>query len=134
MLANTLLGLPALSSNIYRGRTRLWVEGLEVKAYIGMDYISRLTERVLREFQLYVAEVYGMKVNVDIVELPVVSDESEGVIPLVIVEGRIVSSGEPPSLSELVDEIFKSIEMKLAKTLMGFPVLEESLVESTLSP
>jgi hypothetical protein len=101
-------------------------EGLKIKAYVGVDHAGTLTKRVLREFQLYVAEVYGIKVDVDVIELPLVEEEGEGVIPLVIVNDRIVSKGEPPSLSRLVDEVFQSIEMELTRTLMGFPVLGES--------
>ena len=106
-------------------------EGLKVKAYVGVDHAGTLTKRVLREFQLYVAEVYGIKVDVDVIELPLVEEEGEGVIPLVIVNDRIVSKGEPPSLSRLLDEVFQSIEMGLTKTLMGFPVLGESVAELT---
>jgi hypothetical protein len=101
---------------------------LEVKAYIGIDVMSRLTERVLREFQLYVAEVYGIKVDISIVELPLADGEGGGEIPLTMIDGRVVAAGEPPSITRLIDEMFQCIELEHIKTIMGFPVLEEEIL------
>lgn len=97
---------------------------MEVKAYIGLDVMSKLTERVLREFQLYVAEVYGIKVDISIVELPLTGDEGGGEIPLTMIDGRVVAVGEPPSITKLVDEMFQYIELEHAKTVLGFPIIE----------
>jgi len=102
---------------------------MKVKAYLGIDSMSRLTERVLREFQAYMANVYGVKVDIDVVELPLGEGE-DSEIPLVMVDGRVVSSGEPPSLSRLVEEFFNTIELEYTRTLMGFPITYGDLEES----
>ncbi len=100
---------------------------MNIRAYVGTDYISRLTERVLKEFQLYIAEVYGIKVDIDITELPLVNGEGEGEIPLVMINDRVIAIGEPPSFSKLLDEVFQNIEMEYSRTIMGFPILYESI-------
>lgn len=101
---------------------------MEIKAYLGLDQMSKVTEHILRDLQVYIANIYGIKVDVNTVELPLSEGEGEGIIPLVMVNDKIVACGEPPSISTLLDELFRSIELEYPKTLLGFPLFNEDLV------
>lgn len=100
---------------------------MKVKAYIGDDVMSRLTERVLGEFRSYMRSVYGINIEVEVIRVG--DSDSNGLkVPAVTVNDKIVSSGEPPSLAKLVDEVFNSMESEYGVTL-GFPWINEMLEE-----
>ncbi len=103
---------------------------VKICAYLGVDWKSRLTLRVLRDLQFYMAHYYGLKVIVDTIEVPVGDSDNIELIPLVIIDGDVVSRGEVPSMSTLVDIIFDKLSLKIEKTILGFPVLEATIDDS----
>ena len=100
---------------------------MKVRAYIGSDMMSKLTEQVLREFKSYMRRAYGINIEVEVVEVGG-SDLSEFKVPTVTVNDKIISSGGPPSLAKLVDEVFNSMELEYGVTL-GFPLINGDLEE-----
>lgn len=121
---------------VYRGsaRDRLtspWWYPTRVKAYLGFDWRSDVTRRVLRDFQKLMSSTYGLAVDIDILELPVGETDSEAEnLPVVYLGDRLVAAGEVPSISQLVESAFRLLEDTLpVPKISGFPILETELEE-----
>ena len=84
---------------------------VKITVYAGFDWRSRLAVRVAREAGLYISRTYGIPIEVEVIELPLgdLDASSEGV-PVVIVGGHEVSAGDVPSIVDIVDTIFNSLE------------------------
>ncbi|MCE4604557.1 MAG: arsenic metallochaperone ArsD family protein [Aeropyrum sp.] len=98
----------------------------EITVYAGIDWRGRLAAAVAREAASILAREYSVSVDVDILEIPVdgVEAERRG-LPLVIVDGVVIAEGRVPSIEEIVDEVFKSIELASSIGPAGFPVFED---------
>ncbi|MCX8195739.1 MAG: hypothetical protein N3F67_01445 [Acidilobaceae archaeon] len=96
---------------------------MKLVAYLGVDWRSRLTERVLKDLSVYLASHYGLGMELDFVELPL-GDMDEEELPLVILEGEVISKGEVPSMSYLVEAVFERLGSQVRTKLLGFPELE----------
>lgn len=96
---------------------------LEVTVYRDLSFEGKLCEDVAREAFMILALKYGLAVNLNVVEIPADSEEGKANgLPLVIVDGKIVIEGRVPSISEIVDSVFKAIEDGV-ETRYGFPVM-----------
>ena len=94
-----------------------------IVVYASLDYEGRMAVRVAKDAAVILAREYGVPVDVEIVEVPVSGEEarSHG-LPTVYVNSRKITEGVVPALSDLVDEVFKSISEGV-ESLYGFPVL-----------
>jgi len=103
-----------------------------IKVYASLDPEGRLAQRVAKDAVLALASSYGIDVGLEVMEVPVGGDEarSHG-LPRVTVErgdlAVVVSEGMPPSLSSLVDAVFRVIESGVPLAY-GFPVVEDDVV------
>ena len=83
---------------------------ITITVYAGLDRESRIAERVVREAKTILAANYGLPVEVMILPVPISSDEAgKYEVPLITIEGRIVSKGKAPLISEIVDAVFEIV-------------------------
>ncbi|MCE4610456.1 MAG: hypothetical protein F7B17_00605 [Desulfurococcales archaeon] len=103
---------------------------IEITVYRGVDVDGIIAERVARMASLVVATAYGIPVDVNVVEIPADSVESrEKGLPVVIVNGEVVSEGRVPAVSDLVDAIFHVIGSRAGVPMAyGFPLVSEEAV------
>ncbi len=95
-----------------------------VTAYVGLDHLSRITERVVREVQVFLAAEYGIPVEVNIVEVPLSGEEAwDSGVPAVLVEDKVVSSGDAPLVSDIVDAVFDKIREEHGILGAGLPII-----------
>lgn len=96
---------------------------VKVRVYAGLDYKSRLAVQAVREASVILATAYSVPVDVEILEFPVGDDESGALgLPEVWVGGRLMSRGEPPSISSIVDAVFGELEKGLAGAPGALPL------------
>lgn len=97
---------------------------MRIDAYIGHDWKSRMAARILRDLQLYFAREYGIVVEVSLTEIMIGDSDEEDLVPLVMMEGKVLSRGRVPSMEELVDAVFDQIVSGMKASVLGFPLLE----------
>ena len=94
-----------------------------IVVYASLDYEGRMAIRVAKDAAVILAREYGVPVDVEIVEVPASGEEARAHgLPIVYIDGRRISEGVVPAISDLVDEVFKSISEGV-ESLYGFPVL-----------
>ncbi len=100
---------------------------VKITVYAGFDSLSRMAVRVAREASLILAAEYSLPVEVEVVELPFTDEDASAAgLPEVWVDGKLVSRGSIPSLTDIVDEAFKSIQESLGVPgSLGFPLAYE---------
>ncbi len=103
---------------------------IEITVYKGVDSEGVIAERVAKMASLVVATAYGIPVEVNVVEIPADSVECrEKGLPVVIVNGEVVSEGKVPAVSDLVDAIFRIIGSRSGvPTAYGFPLVSEESI------
>jgi len=97
-----------------------------ITVYTSVDWKSRLAEKAAREAARILGVEYGITVDVIVVEVPVDSGEAEELgLPTVIVGSRVLSQGQIPFISDLVDAVFDEIGEKVGVTGVGLPLFPE---------
>lgn len=98
---------------------------VEITLYVGLDWKSRIAERMVKEALAILAKEYGVSVEFNLVEIPVDGFEAEREgIPSVIVDGVVVAEGSIPSMEAVIDEVFKALEDKVGAGPGGFPTFD----------
>ena len=100
---------------------------IEITVYKGVDVEGVLAERVVKMASLAIATGYGIPVEVNVIEIPADSVECrERGLPVIIVNGEVVSEGKVPAVSDLIDVIFRIIGSKAGVPIAyGFPLVSE---------
>jgi len=95
---------------------------ITITVYAGLDEASRLAEKIVKEVQVFLAKEYGIPVEIAVIEVPVPGDEAaEAGLPTVLVEDKVVSSGEAPLATDVVDAVFDKIREENNITGVGLP-------------
>lgn len=95
----------------------------KIIVYSGLDGISRLAVRVVREAAILLARNYGVEVDIEVTEIPVGDTEApEHGLPLIKVNDEVVAQASVPSLSIIIDKVFEDLASNVELGPLKFPV------------